>query len=75
MQNESFYKVKRDEIELKKSLDDLKLKFKRSQDEVNKFKQKEDELANLESTSRRKNRKKKTKGSKSSSSTKERKRA
>jgi hypothetical protein len=47
MQNEEFYKVKRDEIELKKSLDDLKLKFKRSQDEVNKFKQKEDEISEL----------------------------
>lgn len=44
MNNEEFYKVKRDEIKTKKLLDEVKLNFQRSQDVIEKFKQKEDEI-------------------------------
>lgn len=47
MENEEFYKIKRDEIKLRKELDELRLKYKRSQDALGKFKEKEDEINDL----------------------------
>jgi len=46
-ENEEFYKIKLDEVKLKKSLDELKLKLQRSQDEVSKYEQKEDEVEDM----------------------------
>ena len=48
MQNEEFYKVKRDELKIRKKFDDIKLKYQRSQEALNKFQQKEDDILELQ---------------------------
>lgn len=47
MENEEFYKIKRDEIKFKKELGDLRLKFKRSEDTLTKLRQKEEDINEL----------------------------
>lgn len=49
MENEEYDKVIRDEVKLKKELDEVKLKFKRSSDELSKVKSKQEEIENLRS--------------------------
>jgi hypothetical protein len=44
MNNEEFYKVKRDKVKTKTLFDEVKLNFQRSQDVIEKFKQKGDEI-------------------------------
>lgn len=47
MEGEEFYKIKRDEIKVRKDLNDFKLRFQRSQEALNKFREKEDEINEL----------------------------
>lgn len=47
MGNDEFIKVKRDEIRIRRDLEDMKLKYKRSNDELTKLKQKEEEVNEL----------------------------
>lgn len=47
MENEEFIKIRRDELKYKKELDEIKLKLKRTQDELTKLKLKEDEINSL----------------------------
>ena len=47
MQNEEFYKVKRDEVKVRKQLDDIKLKYQRAEDSLNKLYHKEEEINEL----------------------------
>ena len=47
MESDEFYKVKRDEIRIRKDLEEMKLKYRRSNDELTKLKQKEEELNEL----------------------------
>ena len=47
MENEEFVKIRRDEFKFKKELDEIKLKLKRTQDELTKLKLKEEEINSL----------------------------
>jgi len=48
MNNEEFYKVKRDEVRIRKQLDEVKLRYQRSQDALDKLRQKEDEVNEMQ---------------------------